>query len=166
MKMTKKVVFEKGVENNFDEFVLLITKLAKYEKLTPPDNQGKVRLKKDCLSKNPKFEAYLAKIDDKFVGYVIFLMTYSSYLALPTLYIEDIFVLEKYRRKGIGQKLFDFCIKQTKKRGCGRMEWCAFNWNTTAMKFYEKNKATKLNKTYYRMTQEQMNDRELKNGLS
>lgn len=157
--MKDNIVLKRVVENNFDDFVLLITKLARYEKLTPPDSQGKARLKKDCLSKNPKFEAYLARIDSRFVGYVIFLMTYSSYLALPTLYIEDIFVLEKYRRKGIGQKLFGFCIKQAKELGCGRMEWCAFNWNETAIKFYEKNKATKLNKTYYRMTREQMEER-------
>jgi len=83
-------------------------------------------------------------------------MTYSSYLALPTLYIEDIFVIEGWRRTGIGKKMFEFCARQAKNRGCGRMEWCVYNWNIPAIKFYRKLKATRLEKTYYRLDKKQI----------
>ena len=52
--------------------------------------------------------------------------------------------------------MFEFCIKQAKKRNCGRMEWCVFNWNETAINFYKKNNATRLDKTYYRLNREQI----------
>ena len=54
------------------------------------------------MGDEPKYEAYLGMLDGKAVGYLIFFMTYSSFLALPTLYIEDIFVLKEFRRRGVG----------------------------------------------------------------
>jgi GNAT superfamily N-acetyltransferase len=80
-------------------------------------------------------------------------MTYSSFLALPTLYIEDLFVLEKYRRMGFGQQLFNLCVRQAKEHGCSRMEWNVLTWNKPAIRFYEKNKAKRLDWYFYRMTQ-------------
>ena len=74
---------------------------------------------------------------------------------------QNIFVLNTYQRQGIGQYLFEFCIKEAKKRGCGRMEWCVFDWNAPALAFYKKNNATKLQKTYYRLTKEQLNEKTL-----
>lgn len=154
--MAETIIFEKLNDENFDSFFDLINKLAQYEKQEPLDEQIKIRLKQDSLSENPRFEAYLAKLNNEYIGYFIFFMTYSSYQALPTLYIEDIFVLEEERRKGIGQKIFDFCIKLAREKDCGRMEWCVYNWNKPAINFYKKNNATLLNKKYYRLTKEQI----------
>ena len=154
--MNQKIVFERVVNNNFDDFISLVKNLAEYENQNPPDSQAQFRLRKDALSKNPKFEAYLIKKQEKILGYILYYMTYSSYLALPTLYIEDIYVLESWRRKGIGKKMFEFCVHQAKDRGCGRVEWCTYDWNTPAIKFYEKLKATRLEKTYYRLDKKQM----------
>ena len=154
--MRQKLKIERVIAENFTDFVSLIDKMAKYEKHNSLDNQAKVRLKKDALSKNPKFEAFLVRINKEFIGYIIFYMTYSSYLALPTLHIEDIFILENLRRRGIGQKMFQFCIEQACTRGCGRMEWTVYDWNESAINFYKKFKAIRLNKTYYRLNMEQI----------
>ena len=155
-KMVKHVEFERVTKKNFDDFFSLVKTLAEYEKQEPLDQEIKLRLKNDSLSETPKFEAYLTKFKNQYVGYFIFFMTYSSYQALPTLYIEDIFVLEEERRNGIGQKIFDFCIKISKEKGCGRMEWCVYNWNKPAIDFYKKNNAILLDKKYYRLTKEQI----------
>jgi GNAT superfamily N-acetyltransferase len=145
--------------SNFDEFLYLIDKLAEYEKLTPTDEKAKIRLRKDGLSKIPKYEAYIAKIDNKYVGYIIFFMTYSSLLAKPTLYLEDIFVLKEYRKKGIGQKFFKFIVLKAKERDCGRIEWHVLDWNKPGIKFYEKNNAKHLsNWLFYRLTNDQFDD--------
>lgn len=157
-RMAEEIVFEKVDDGNFDEFFSLVEKLAEYEKQNQLDKQVKLRLKQDALSEKPRFEAYLTKLNNRYIGYFIFFMTYSSYLALPTLYLEDIFVLEELRGKGIGQKMFQFCIQQAKEKDCGRMEWCVYNWNKPAINFYKKNIATRLNKTYYRLTREQIED--------
>jgi len=154
--MSQKVKIEKVNKVNFDDFVQLIEKLAKYERQSPPDSRAKSRLKQDTLGEHPKIDAYLGKINGKIATYVILFMTYSSYLALPILYIEDIFVLEEWRQKGIGLQMFQFCTQLAKKRGCGRMEWCVYNWNQPAIKFYKKINATQLDKTYYRLNKKQV----------
>jgi len=154
--MNQKLIFDRVVHKNFNDFISLVKKLAEYENQNPPDSQAECRLRKDGLSESPKFEAYLVKKQGKIVGYLIYYMTYSSYLGLPTLYIEDIFVLEEKRRKGIGRNMFEFCVHQAKNRNCGRIEWCVYNWNTSAIKFYEKLQATRLDKTYYRLDTKQI----------
>ncbi len=157
--MNKKLIIEPIKHENFNEFLFLVDKLAEYEKLTPPDYKAKKRLKKDGLSKNPKYEAYLAKKDNIYIGYVIFFMSYSSFLAKPILYLEDIFILKKYRKKGIGQKLFNLIVSIAKQRDYGRIEWHVLDWNKPGIKFYDKNNAKHLSDwLYYRLTSDQFDD--------
>jgi len=153
--MRNKIEIEKIKHENFNHFLVLIDKLAEYEKLDPPDHKAKKRLRIDGLHDNAKYEAFLAKIGDNYVGYLIYFMTYSSFLALPTLYIEDIFVLEESRKKGVGQELFNYCVKKAKERKCGRIEWHVLDWNKLGQDFYKKNKAEHLsNWHYYRLTKD------------
>ena len=154
----KEINFEKVNTINFNEFFNLINKLAEYEKQKILDEKIKNRLKSDICSKKPIIEAYLTFFNEKCVGYFIYFFNYSSYQARPVLFIEDIFLLEEYRRKGIGKKMFNFCIQKAKEKKCGRIEWCVYNWNTPAIKFYDKLNATKLDKSYYRLVQEQFNE--------
>ena len=155
----KELTIEPVNQHNFSVFLDLIRKLAEYEKLEPPDQAAETRLKRDALSKPPKFHAYLGFLYGEVVGYVIFCMTYSSFLAKPVLYLEDIFVLEKWRRQGMGAQLFNFCLEQASKLGCGKMEWCVLDWNRSAMNFYEKHGARRLPWVFYRLTEEQISQR-------
>lgn len=154
--MTDGLLIERINSENFDDFISLIEQLAAYERLIPPDDRAKARLKRDGLAPEPKFEAYLANLGGSPVGYLIFFMTYSSFLALPTLYIEDIFVLEEHRRRGIGQKLFEYCVEIASERGCGRIEFCVLTWNEPAIQFYEKNSAQRLGWYFYRLDRAQI----------
>jgi len=145
------LTIERVTRDNFQDLLLLIEALAKFEKLAPPDAAAGRRLRRYALSKNPKCEAYLGRLDSMYVAYIIFFFTYSSFLALPILYLEDIFVLEKFRRRGIGQAMFDFCVKRAKKEGCGRIEFTVLDWNKAAQRFYEKNNAEKTEWEFYRL---------------
>lgn len=157
--MTEDLIIEPITHYNFNEFLYLIDKLAEYEKLTPPSDKAQIMLKEDGLSKNPKYEAYLAKKNKKYIGYAIFFMCYSSFMAKPVLYLEDIFVLKKYRKKGTGQKLFNLIVTIAKERNCCRIEWHVLDWNKLGINFYEKNNAKHLsNWLYYRLTSDQFND--------
>jgi len=154
--MSKELIIEKINHENFNDFLYLIDKLAEYEKLDPPNRKAKHRLRVDGLHENPKYEAYLAKIKDTYVGYIIYFMNYSSFLALPTLYLEDIFVLKEQREEGVGQNLFNFCVKKAKEKNCGRVEWHVLDWNKLGIDFYEKNHAEHLSDwLYYRLTQDE-----------
>lgn len=161
--MSRKLVIGKVNKQNFSDFLYLIDKLAEYEKLEPPNKEVKKRLMKDGIGKNPKYEAFLGKLNGKPISYVTYYMTYSSFLGLPTLFLEDFFVLEKHRKKGIGQKMFDFCVEKAKEKGCGRIELCVLNWNIPAIKFYKKNKAMKLDWTFFRFTKGQIDNYTPKN---
>ncbi len=124
--------------DTFHEFTQLIVALAEFERLAPPDDEAFARMKQHAFGIRPKFEAFLAYADGKAVGYAIIFETYSSFLAKPTLYLEDLFVLPEFRARKIGYALFTFVAAEAVRRGCGRMEWQVLDWNENAIRFYDK----------------------------
>ena len=137
-------------EDNFEQFIGLINELAYYEGLEPPDEETRKRLKRDGLGEKRRYEGYIGTIDDVPAGYLILFYNYSSFLARPVLYVEDIYVREEYRRFGMGKALFDMCKKRAEEEECARMEWCVLTWNRNAMEFYEAMGARKLDWFFYR----------------
>lgn len=122
---------------NADLLAQLIEGLATYEHLEPPTQEAVSRLKRDLGSEHPYLVAHLAMADGTPVGYACYYFTYSTFLARPTLFLEDIFVLDQYRRHGIGRMLLEFCVAEAQRRECGRMEWNVLDWNAPAINFYE-----------------------------
>ena len=74
------------------------------------------------------------------VGFALYFFGYSMWKGI-TLYLEDIYVKESYRKHGIGQALFNTVVEIAKREGVRRMDWQVLEWNTPAIAFYEKNKA-------------------------
>jgi GNAT superfamily N-acetyltransferase len=138
----------------FDDFVHLIEALADYERLERPDAAAIARLRADAFASRPRFEAALALDETKRpIGYAIWFETYSSFLAKPTMFLEDLFVLERARGSGAGGKLFEFVRKLGEERSCGRMDWNVLDWNTPARDFYDRRKAQWMREwLLYRMT--------------
>lgn len=141
-------------EDRFDDFVRLIRALAEYEHLPPPEPAALERLRADAFAPRPRFEAALA-LDGRgrAVAYAIWFETYSSFLARPTIYLEDLFVLEEARRSGAGGMLFDHVRALGERRGCGRMDWNVLDWNTVARDFYHRRGAVWMKEwLLYRIT--------------
>jgi GNAT superfamily N-acetyltransferase len=122
----------------------LIDGLADYEKLPRPDPEARQRLAADALAEPPRFHALLGEIDGVVVGYAIYFFTYSTFLARPSLYLEDIFVLPEARGQGAGVALFRACAQEAVQLGCGRMEWQVLSWNEPSIRFYERLGARQL----------------------
>ncbi|MBI3259893.1 MAG: GNAT family N-acetyltransferase [Ignavibacteriae bacterium] len=155
--MNNSFTIEKVTPDNFDKLIGLIVALAEFEKLDPPDLEARVRLRKDCFAENPRFESYLGFMDGIAVGYVIIFETYSSFLAKPTLYLEDLFVLPEYRKQGAGYQLFRFLAQLAVERGNGRMEWQVLDWNKNAINFYNQLGASHLKGWYpYRLSENEL----------
>jgi len=129
----------------------LLVALANFEHLDPPDESAKRRIIHDIFSKRKLLRIFVAadRASGKLVGYALYFYTYSSFLARPSLYLEDIFVLEEFRHHGIGRDLFVKCATEAKRNGCGRMEWSVLTWNEQAIDFYEKLGAKRLDEWYY-----------------
>ncbi len=135
----------------------LIDALADYEKLPRPEAGARERLLRDAFGPRPRFEAFLAEIEDGAVGYAVVYETYSTFLALPTLYLEDLFVLPEHRGHGIGRALFLHCVREAWRRQCGRMEWSVLDWNALALGFYERLGAGRLSEWLpHRLRREEM----------
>jgi GNAT superfamily N-acetyltransferase len=135
----------------------LIDALADFEKLPKPDAAARKRLLQDAFGPHKRIDVFLAVLDKEPVAYAIVLETYSSFLALPTLYLEDIFVLSEYRGRQVGHRLFTYCVNEAYRRGCGRMEWAVLDWNRAAIDFYERAGARQLKEwLHYRLVRTDM----------
>jgi GNAT superfamily N-acetyltransferase len=137
--------------------VQLIDALADYEKLDPPDAEAKARLIRDLFSERPRVESFLAFVEGVPAGYTFIFETYSTFLALPTLHLEDLFVLPEYRSRKVGTALFRAMVREAHTRGCGRMEWNVLDWNQLAIDFYERHGANRLREWLpYRLVRNEM----------
>lgn len=138
MASTHRPVVRKAIASDEPAILALVDALADYEKLERPSSEARGRLIQDLFGPKPRIDCFLAFMDGYPVGYAIVLETYSSFLALPTLYLEDLFVLEEYRKRRVGRALFDAALDEARRRGCGRMEWTVLDWNQLAIDFYQK----------------------------
>lgn len=140
-----------------DALLSLVDALADYEHLPRPDAEARQRLSEHGFGDDRYFHALLIEADGRPVGYALYFFTYSSFLARPSLYLEDIFVLPGERGRGYGQALLRRLIHEALAAGCGRMEWQVLDWNQSAIAFYEKLGAKHLAEWLpYRLTREQM----------
>lgn len=156
-QQTQQLIIRQASAKDANAILTLVDALAEYEKLDPPDAAAKQRLIADMSGERPRFNAYLAEMDGKAAGYAFVLETYSSFLALPTLYLEDLFVLPEYRSKKVGFSLFTAMVAEAHHRGCGRMEWTVLDWNQLAIDFYKKLGATHMKEWHlYRLLRSDM----------
>jgi GNAT superfamily N-acetyltransferase len=141
--------------NDAEALLALIVSLAEFEKLPPPDAEARQRLVDHAFGPRPKFEAWLVWPEEgtEPAGYGIFLETYSTFLAQPTLFIEDLYVKPEYRQRGYGGALLAKARALARERGCGRIEWMCLDWNTRAQAVYEGLGATRMKEwLLYRQT--------------
>jgi GNAT superfamily N-acetyltransferase len=131
-------VVRRAKPGDMDAIHEMVDALADYEKLARPAPEARQRLHKDLFGSKPRIECLIALIDNKPVGYAITLEMYSSFLALPTLFLEDLFVLPEARGRRAGYLLFQAALDSAKQRGCGRMEWTVLDWNRLAIDFYDR----------------------------
>ena len=90
---------------------------------------------------NGLFSAMVADLNGEIVGMAIYYMSFSTWKG-KMLWLEDLLVSSDYRRKGIGQKIFDAVIMEAKSENAALMKWQVLDWNEIALNFYHKNEAT------------------------
>ena len=114
----------------------LILELADYEKLTHVVSMEAPLLEKYLFGKKKFAEVLLAYYEDLPVGFALFFHNFSTFLGKPGIYLEDLFIREKFRGKGYGKALLSFIAKIAIERDCGRIEWSVLDWNKPAIEFY------------------------------
>ncbi len=131
----------------------LIRQLAEYEQLACLVAATEERLREALFGAKPAAEVLLADCEQEVVGLAVFFTTYSTFLARPGIYLEDLYVKPHARGRGAGSALLQRLAGIAVERGCGRLEWEVLNWNAPAIRFYEKLGAQPLHEwTKYRLT--------------
>ena len=124
----------------------LIAELAEFEHLSHMVQGTPQALGPHLFGERPVAEAVVAELTDQpgtpVVGFALFFTNFSTFLAQPGLYLEDLFVRPTHRKLGIGQALLRRLAELAVERGCGRFEWSVLDWNANAIGFYERMGAT------------------------
>ncbi len=113
----------------------MIAAFAAYERM--PNASTPDSLRAELSRPDPAFEAVIAQLDGKAVGFAVFFHTYSTFIAKRGLYLEDIYVREGYRNKGVATALLKHIARVAVQRGLGRVEFTVLLWNTVAIEFFE-----------------------------
>ncbi|HWA71363.1 MAG TPA: GNAT family N-acetyltransferase [Polyangiaceae bacterium] len=114
----------------------LVQQLAVFEQLSHVVSGSAEALGRHLFGERPAVEAIVAEAADRLLGFALFFGTYSTFLTRPGVYLEDLFVLESERGKGIGRALLSEVRRIAEARGAGRLEWSVLDWNENAIRFY------------------------------
>ena len=115
----------------------MIVALAEYERLSHLCVATEADLDAALFGRRPAAEVLIASKDGEIAAFALFFHNFSTFLGRPGLWLEDLFVLPKYRRQGCAQAMLRALAALARDRGCGRFEWAVLDWNTPAIAFYE-----------------------------
>lgn len=114
-----------------------IRELADYEKLLDQCVATEADLLKTLFGPRPVAQNIIARLDGVPVGHAIFFYNYSTFLAKPGVYLEDLYVQPHARGKGVGKALLNYLVQYAHDNDFGRLEWTVLDWNQPAIDFYE-----------------------------
>lgn len=135
--MRSNFQIRQAVIDDVPQIFNLIEALAEYEKLTHQVTGTKEDLQEHLFGSRIYAEAIVTEADNKLVGFALFFANYSTFLTKPGIYLEDLFVLPEYRRRGIGKAMLSYLGKLAVQRNAGRLEWSVLDWNESAIAFYQ-----------------------------
>lgn len=116
----------------------MIRGLAAYEKLAHEVRATPARLRRDGFGKRRFFQVLICERGKAPVGFALYFFSYSTFLARPKLYLEDLFVVPEERGTGAGKALLRALAREALRNGCGGMDWLVLDWNAPAIRFYER----------------------------
>jgi GNAT superfamily N-acetyltransferase len=122
----------------------LIRELAEFEKLTHLLQVTPEKLRPHLFGEKAVAEAIVAEVNGEVGAFALYFTNFSTFLAQPGLYLEDLYVQPAHRGKGVGEALLTRLGKLAAERGYGRFEWSVLDWNESAIRFYERMGATLL----------------------
>jgi len=144
-----------ATESDVPAILEMIRELAEYEKLSHVVVATEEQLRHTLFGERPAAEVLLAHWNSEPIGFALFFPNYSTFLAQPGIYLEDLFVKPHARGKGAGLALFIELARIAVTRGCGRVEWAVLDWNEPSIQFYKKLGAIPMDEwTTFRLTRE------------
>ena len=116
----------------------LIKGLAAYEREPDAVQATEETIQETLFAPGAQVFAFIAELDGAPVGLALWFLTYSTWTGRPSLYLEDLFVDDAARGRGVARALMQRRAREAKARDCARMVWAVLDWNVDAMAFYER----------------------------
>ncbi|HEX7830777.1 MAG TPA: GNAT family N-acetyltransferase [Thermoanaerobaculia bacterium] len=146
-----------ATESDVPLITRFIRELAEYERLGHEVVATEDKVRETVFGPRPYAEVLIAEAEGDPVGFALFFHNYSTFLARPGIYLEDLYVRPELRGKGYGKALLAKLAAIARERNCGRFEWAVLNWNEPAIQFYRSLGALPMNHwTVYRVTGEEL----------
>jgi GNAT superfamily N-acetyltransferase len=114
----------------------LLGELADYERLADQVQATDELLQEALFGTRPAAEALIAELEGEVAGYALFYPTFSTFLAIQGIWLEDLYVRPEHRKAGAGRALLAAVAARLRERGGQRLEWSALDWNELALGFY------------------------------
>jgi len=133
----------------------LIRELAEFERLLDEVKATEEQLHAGLFGPRPSAEVLMARLGPggEVAGFALYFHNFSTFLAKPGIYLEDLYVRQKFRGQGFGATLLRHLAHLALTRGCGRLEWSVLDWNHRAIDFYKSLGAAPMNEwTLFRVT--------------
>jgi GNAT superfamily N-acetyltransferase len=140
--MTPAHTLRAAEPHDLDAIVALIGELAEFERLTHLLEVTPDKLAPHLFGERPVAECMVGEVAGEVVAFALFFTNFSTFLARPGLYLEDLYVRPAHRGSGLGKALLEHLARLAADRGCGRFEWSVLDWNANAIAFYQKLGAT------------------------
>ena len=142
-----------AAEQDVPVILEMIRELAEYEKLRHICVATEDQLRRTLFGERPAAEVLIARMHGAPVGFALFFPNYSTFLAQPGMFLEDLYVKPHARGKGAGLALLRELARIAVARGCGRVEWLVLDWNEPSIQFYRKLGAVPMDEwTTFRLT--------------
>ncbi len=122
----------------------MIRELAAFEKAEDQVVSTVADLSTQLSMGHPPFQCFVALNDDMVVGFALYFLSYSTWRGKPGIWLEDLYVRQAFRGRGVGSALFDRLIEEVRALGGARLEWPVLEWNVKAHDFYRKQGAEAL----------------------
>lgn len=132
-----EIKLRKGVKEDIPAIFALINELALYEKAPEEVITNVQQMEEDGFGENAIYKFIVAEMNNEIVGMALYYWKYSTWKG-KGIYLDDIIVTEKHRRKGIGKLLMDEVIKIAAREKANKLEWQVLDWNEPAINFYKK----------------------------
>ena len=135
---TGRFRIEPATERDLPLILRFIRELAAYERLEDEVTATEEILRTSLFGSRPAAEVVIAYADAEPAGFAVYFQTFSTFLGLPGVYLEDVYVSPAWRGLGLGRRLLAHVARVAVDRGYGRMEWSVLDWNELALDVYRK----------------------------
>lgn len=158
--LINNLTIRSATHNDVPVILDFIKALAEYEKLSHEVVATEESLLTTLFGTKPVAEVVIGYTENGVpAGFALFFHNYSTFLAKPGIYLEDLFVKPEFRGKGYGKSLLIYLARLAEEHHCGRLEWSVLDWNTPAIEFYKSLGAKPMDEwTMFRVTGKELTE--------